>query len=329
MPNILTAGSQYRSVKTGNIVIPFNSGNVSAVELPRTLFKKRVTLRLSGTVSVTVAGSGVVAEAPGRLIRKIEIVGDGVKTYVSQTGLDLFRLAHILEGKQPQLVGPAGAGVQTNTAINMTIPVHFEATRMRSPVDSYMDPRGFESVQLRITWGTIADIITGGTATVNAGTQIEAISHDTAIGEENIAYRRLLLYDENPITGASTQLPFNIPRNGLLAGILFHADVNLSPSDALINFISLKSDNVNVHVDRIGYETLRQNNVVEYQIDSTTFGNGVNGYVYLDLTEDGMISSALNTYNFNTFQVLYDINFPGATQFVRQCYIFYEPINVG
>ena len=329
MPNILTAGSQYRAVKTGNITIPFNSGNVSAVELPRTLFKKRVTIRLSGTVSVTVAGSAVVAEAPGRLIRKIEIVGDGVKTYVSQPGLDLFRLAHVLEGKQPELIGPATAGVQTNTPISMTIPVHFEATRMRSPVDSYMDPRGFESVQLRITWGTIADIITGGTATVNAGTQVDVISSDTAIGEDNIAYRRLLLYDENVIAGASTQLPFNIPRNGLLAGILFHADVDLAPNDALINFISIKSDNVNVHADRMAYETLRKGNVVDYQIDSSTFGNGINGYVFLDLTEDGMISSALNTYNLNTLQVLYDVNATGSARFIRQNYIFYEPINVG
>ena len=139
----------------------------------------------------------------------------------------------------------------------------------------------------------------------------------------------MLLYDENVIAGASTQLPFNIPRNGLLAGILFHADVDLAPNDALINFISIKSDNVNVHADRMAYETLRKGNVVDYQIDSSTFGNGINGYVFLDLTEDGMISSALNTYNLNTLQVLYDVNATGSARFIRQNYIFYEPINVG
>lgn len=329
MANVLNIGAQFRAVKTGSLQAPFNSGQVSTIELPRSLFFKKLYLRLSGTISVTVGGTAVVAEAPLRLIRKIEIVGDGVKTLISRTANDLFREMHILEGKQPELTGPAGFGIQANTPIAALIPIPFEAVRMRSPVDSYLDPRGYESLQLRITWGAITDIITGGTATVNAGTIVDVLAEQTIAGEANIAFRRILTYDENAIAGVSSALTFNIPRNGLLAGILFHADVDGVPNDALINSLTIKSDNTNLHADRLVWETFRKANVMDFNLDSSVFGSGINGYVYLNFCEDGMLSSALNTYNLNTLQVIYDCNAPGAVRFVRQSYVFYEPIQVG
>lgn len=326
-------GTQFRTVDTGGLVVPFSSGATTSIELPRSLYYKNIKFRLSGTITTT--GTGVITtDNPLTLIRKIELVGDGVKVLWTVVGRDAYRLSQILTGKAGEFTG------RTNTAagtypFSASFIIHNEAIRMGKPVDSYLDPRSFEKLELRVTWGTSADISTGDTTfTFNAGCQLDIQPSLSAEGEEHIGFRRILTYDETSISASNTSLPVNVPRIGFLAGVLIHADIDAAGSDTLINYISVKSDNINTHVDRLAWETKRRANAIDYGFDvvnnaGTLSNSGINGFVYLDFTEDGMLGSSLNTYGLNTLQLIYDVTSSGSTRYIRHTYVFYEPINVG
>lgn len=343
----LAFGSRYRTVKSAVTPIAFSSGNTVSVELPRSFLYKAISCRLSGTISMTAAGTGVDAfEPPLGLISKIELIADGRKVLFSLAGRDAYRMTHFMRGFEPERIFPDSAAIQAGTGISAHFILDNQAVRFQSPVDSFFDPRPYEKIELRVTWGTIADVIDGGTGTVNAGTQLDVIVEQTTEGSDLILFNRLLTFDENIIAAASTNFIINVPRSGLLAGILFRTDTNLGPADTVISNYSIKSDNNFLHVDRLLANSLKAFNAAEYQLDvwnntgiaGTGFANLVTtpqvgkwgksplGYAYLDLTEDGLISSALNTLDLNVLQLILDVNAPATTRLIRTTYIYYEPI---
>ena len=325
MPNTVNAvsiGSRFRTVQSPVVSIPFDSGNTRSVELPRSFLFKYLAFRLSGSVTVGT-GTGPINESPLGLIRRIDLIADGRKLLWSITGQHAYRLSHIFQGKQGELDG-ASTGTDP---ISAAFIVHNEAVRMRVPIDSYFDPRPYEKVELRIQWGTVADLFTTpGTAAVAASTAIDVHIIQSAVGSNNVMFNRLLLYDETVISAASSALTFQVPRTGLLQGILISVYNAGTPTNDSLNFVSLKSDNNFLHIDRIAGATLRARNVIEYSVDGTTTNSGLDGYYYLDLTEDGLMSSCLNTFDLNVLQLIIDAALPSGTRVYRVTYVYFEPI---
>jgi len=52
------------------------------------------------------------------------------------------------------------------------------------------------------------------------------------------------------------------------------------------------------------------------------------GYAYIDLTEDGLMTSCLNTLALNVLQLILDVQTAGLTApiIIRATYVFFEPI---
>ena len=165
-------GSRFRTISSSVPVIPFDSGNVRSVELPRSFLYRNIAVRLSGSLVVTV-GTTNAPLSPLPLIQKLELVADGRKILWTAAGIDLWELCHIHRGKAPELNPPA-LGVATNP-FSATIVIDNSAIRMQFPADSMFDPREYEKIELRVTWGTVANVISAGTATVSAATQIDAL----------------------------------------------------------------------------------------------------------------------------------------------------------
>jgi hypothetical protein len=333
MPTGLEFGTRFRTVKSAVTPIAFSSGNVVSQELPRSFLYKSIILRLSGSINATVANTGNAPESPLGLISKIELIADGRKVLFSSAGRDLYRLSHVMRGFEPERFGPNTLAIQTTT-LAATIVIDNQAIRMQSPVDSYFDPRPYEKIELRVTWGTVANVVTGGTATVVAGTQIDIIVEQTTEGADLVMFNRLVTFDESLPTAATTNFIVTVPRSGLLAGILVRSDTSAGvPSDAIINNVSLKSDNNFLHKDRLAWATLQTFNAVDFQAGNAAFafpaltggvgGRMPTGYAYVDLTEDGLITSCLNTLDLNVLQLIYDVAGAGT---IRSNFVFFEPI---
>lgn len=346
----LDFGARFRTITSTVPVIPFDSGNVRSVELPRSFLYRNIAVRLTGQVNSGGVGAYTNnPEAPLGLIAKLELVADGRKILWTAAGRDLYRYCHLFRGVSTELNPPAVTANQNNP-FSASFIIDNSAIRMQLPADSLFDPREYEKIELRVTWGTVNSIVSGGTAStvVTALTQLEVQIQQTTVGVEHVAFNRILQFDEQIVTATSSNFTFNVPRSGLLAGILIRSDhnpvvsanPNATPIDTLINFVTLKSDNSFNHVDRAGWNLLKARNVAEFQFfravpDGTAalpvLGANTGftpGFAYIDLTEDGLMTSALNTLALNVLQLIFDVNITGLTApIVLRCtYLYYEPI---
>lgn len=343
----LDLGARFRTITSTVPTIPFDSGNVRSVELPRSFLYRNIAVRLTGKITSGGAAAYTVnPEAPLGLIKKLELVADGRKILWTAAGRDLYRLAHIFRGAE----GERGQMVATANQLNnfsATLVIDNMAVRMQLPADSLFDPREYEKIELRVTWGTVADISNAGTApAIDATTAIDVQVQQTTVGVEHVAFNRIIQFDEQAVAATSSNFTFNIPRSGLLAGILLRCDhqptLNVpTPTDTLINFVTLKSDNSFNHVDRAAWNTLKARNVYDFQMlpqlppsgaltapaQTAPVTNFTPGFAYVDLTEDGLMTSCLNTLALNVLQLILDVNAAGlTTPLIRATYVFYEPI---
>jgi hypothetical protein len=347
MPEALDFGARFRTVTSTVPIIPFDSGNVRSVELPRSFLYRNIAVRLTGQINSGGAGAYTNnPESPLGLISKLELVADGRKILWTAAGRDLYRMCHLFRGVSTELNPPAVTANQANP-FSASLVIDNSAIRMQLPADSLFDPREYEKIELRVTWGTVGSISNGGTAPsiVVAQTQLEIQVQQTTVGVEHVAFNRILQFDEQIVTATSSNFTFNVPRSGLLAGILLRADHNPvalvpTPTDTLVNFVSVKSDNSFNHLDRAGWNLLKARNVAEFQFfrpvpDGTAalpvLGSNTGftpGYAYIDLTEDGLMTSALNTLALNVLQLIFDLNITGLTApiVLRATYLYYEPI---
>ncbi len=319
-------GAVYRHLEAAAPVIPFDSGNTRTIELSRSYLIKELVLRLTGSITFSAGTpTAVGAELPLALVKSIEIIADGRKTIFRAAGKDLFRLAHITHGKRPELTAPNFAASPATFAA--TILLDHQALRFKRPVDTYLDPRGFEKLELRVTWGTLADLATGGTATaVAATTQLSVTMLQSSEGENAIIASKLVTSIQKDVTATSTLFEIVLPRTGLLAGALFRSERDGAAVDNIINKISLVSDNNISHVQQIVAADLQRRNVLNYQLDGGGGADGqVTGYYFLDLTEDGSLMSALNTFVLNELKFLLDVTRTSGTETIFATLLQFEP----
>lgn len=323
-------GSVFRTQKINIGTMVYASGQTTPLDIPRGLLLKSLKVRLSGTI--TVAGGPLTSynsETPLPLMQRIELTADGRKPFFSIDGRSLYRQNHFMRGKAQELVG-FGNVANGTYAFSAYVTLDSEALRHAYPIDSYLDTRLYDNLQLRITWaaGSTLASLGGGTITVNAGTVAVVQGEYTAAGFEFVKFNKLVLNDEIPVVAASTALRLPVPRNGLLSSVLIRADIDNVVSDTLINNVTLRSENTVMHGDHLEWNTLRASNTAEFQLDNGANGAPVSGYGFHFLTEDAMISSCIDTTALNVLDLVFDVALPaGTTRLIRVSYTYFEPIS--
>jgi hypothetical protein len=226
-----------------------------------------------------------------------------------------------------------GIGTQAFSASFM---IDAEALNFSDSSESLLDTRIFKKLELVVTWGSETDIATaggGGTSVVDATTQLDIMAIETAEGVEKILFDHVLATSEVAVVATSSDLLVaDIPQSGLLAGILFRttrdagAGAGPVPVDDIINTISIISDVSIKHVDKIKWRTLQAHDVAQFLIDGGVAGTLQEaGFAYLDLSENGMFSSALNINALNKAQLRCDVTNTSGTQLVHALFDFFEP----
>jgi hypothetical protein len=334
MPKVHALGTRYRKLHLGQPAVVYSKNNIVRLELPNGLIQKSLMFRLTGNLVVATATATVFTEAPLGLIRKIELVGDGRRYLCSADARDLWHLSRRMHRKKTELAPPLGtAGTRAFSAAFM---LDADALNFSDSSESMLDSRIFKKLELVVTWGSETDIATaggGGTIAVDATTQIDVMAIETAEGVHKILFDHVLALSEIAVVATSSDFRVDdIPQSGLLAGILMRTTRDSAdgagpvPVDDIINTLSIVSDVSIKHVDKIKWRTLQAHEVAQFLVDggNATTGQEV-GYAYLDLSENGMFSSALNINALNKAQLRCDVTSGAGTQLIHLLYDFFEP----
>jgi len=241
----------------------------------------------------------------------------------------LFRYTHFMRGKLPELVPPSSPNIGTY-AFSGYFDVDFQASRFVYPVDSFLDTRLYDNLQLKVTWGAGSTIIVpAGTTvlTVNVGTILDVQAEYTAVGTQFVKFNRITIAEDVPVVAASSALRQPVPRNGLLAHTLVRSTIDDVLADTIINNLTVRSQNTVYHWDHLTWATLQSANVLEYQLDGGGAAARIVGYGFVDFPEDFMLSSALDTTELNTLDYIFDASLPaGTTRMIHLAHVFYEPV---
>ncbi|MBI5710019.1 MAG: hypothetical protein HZC42_06910 [Candidatus Eisenbacteria bacterium] len=316
-------GSRFRKTVTNVGFAAYDVNSPTTIKLPVGFLWRMLNLRLTGSINISVAGT-VKAEAPLGLIRKIEIRADG-KTIHSVGGRDLFRVAHHLEGKEGEIVPPVGTGAAV--AIAATIPLHFLALRKARPADSLFDSDPYKEIVLEITWAPLTAIYTGGTAALNSGAGVRAVLEETNDGHDEVTVIRTHKYTErSDVNSASSEFELEIPDIGIIEGFLLRVDRDDAPVDDIVNYISIESEKKFDHWRQVPWADAQRRSVQEFSVDAGTSGSKqIAGYCYVDLTEEGMLTTALNAIATRSLKIKLDVT-PGGgtTRVIRATFVGYE-----
>lgn len=310
MSNIAAFGARLRTRFTKVGSASYDAGNTSTIKLPQGSLFRTLWLRLSGSLNISSALTNL-SESPLGLISKIELLADG-RTIWANNARHFYRMAHFLTSKAPELVAPSGTG--SAVAIAAAFPIHFEAYRRSNPADSlfYSDPYG--QLELKITWAAIASIYSAGAATVNTSTAVTVSLEDTYEGHEHAALIREVRYIDKVVTAAQTDYEVALPKTGILDHLLIEANVDGVTNDALISEVAFEFDGSWNSIRGISWYDLQNKTINDRAVDGGAASTGrIAGFAFVDLVENGMLSSAPNLRGMADPKLKFTTTLPSGT----------------
>ena len=315
-------GARLRSrfVKVGSLL--YNAGNTSTLRLPQGTLYQTLWLRLVASLNVSSTITPL-SGAPAQLMRKVELVGDG-RTIWAADPRDLYELARFQTGKAQEIVTTA-SGATAAQAI--AIPIFFEAVKRANPADSLFWSQPYAVLELKITWASAASaMFSAGAATVNATTRLDVALEDTFEGHDQVSLVKTISYVERVVAAAQTDLEIPLSKNGLMDSLLIRADVDGVYSDAIINSVRFQFDSSFEPIKTISWADLQNKGVSDRAIDGGDAATGrVVGIAYVDLIDNGMISSAPNLRAMTDPKLILDVSLPsGTTRTVRVTQVSFD-----
>lgn len=277
---------QYR-LKRVVALINVVEGQFATFELPRGMDYESLTLRLSGTINVTVAGAAVRAEAPCQLVPRVDISSNGQLThYAAPLWHSVFggqeNSPNANRAKSPA-VPPTAAAIAAY-AVEATGVINFNTPDGERPKDSNLATVGFTLFTLRLTFGTANACFTGAptstfTGTVEVSTS-ELVEEVAADGSRTMPVLLKKVTTQEVAAAASTDShEILLPSGNLFRSALIRAEgATGEPSLTMLTKMRLESNNdvrLNLSNAALRYENAK------------THGWMTDGYYLMDLAKSG------------------------------------------
>ena len=297
-------------------LIAFEENTQKSIKLPRNRLIKKINLEFDPDVVVTGgSASGTVTEDALLLtIPKIEVVGNGLTTLFRMDAQALY-YKNYFEHRIPGMLTAPADGSETTNSLKLNLTIHFGNNIGRNYSDTFLPANLFKSLDLIVSWGELDDMWEGTydrSAACASSFGVRPVVYEST--QPRPKYIRIQDYIEDEITATRTDHKIDMDSERLLwyQSLFFKTlDAGARASD-IINYITLETDNVVKHINRIPYDQLRNENESMHQIDALPAG-----LVYLYLMEEGLITSALDVSDTKKTRLELDVTVGAGTTMLR------------
>jgi hypothetical protein len=313
--------------------LTFSSAGQQTIDIPRGYLLRDIEFRLAGNVSIgTITTTGtLVSQEPLSLIKQIDIIGNGSQLLKRVDGRGAYSLNAHYDGQAGELTALTAAGAQTATAIAASFHIDFVQPERYSlkPIDTVLDTRLYSSLQLRVTYGTVEDIVYASTPapTFSTTPTIQAITNEVN-GPDGLLFpyfRTYFLDTDMPSTNANFPVKLDVGPQ-VLRSLMVLADVGTPPAgnDSVINKFSLLSNGVYRHLDQLPYAITRQKMKQEFDL-----GTLLAGYTLFDFAEDGMLTRCIDLSDLTDLKLILDTTKQTGTNTIRVFVSDIVPVGAG
>jgi len=293
----------------------FAANVTTTIDLPQEFVMMGLHLELEGNLAIT-GDITLIDEVPQSLIRRIELIADGEALQV-WTGNMLAAYNYFQHGRYLNREVPAVAiNDPENFRQHFFLP--FKICNVPTPGFTYFDPTRFRSVQLRVTWGTTTDIFSAGTATFNAATlrtvTAELMASANQLSESGRFADFITTHIVDTSAVANTSHKVNLPRDFDIWGILMRVSDSATGkvvSDVLLNAIKIQERGT-LNTWDLSYNMAQNIQQTDFGLTEdmgtpAVDGSRVEGYVFIDLLERGLVDR-VKPQSWNQFDLVLDVD---------------------
>lgn len=256
----------------------------------------KMLLRFNNAV-VIGTGAGAVAEGELHIIKNVLLKTDRGEILCNLPGRAIYKIAIYQSGQVPRKDAVAAA----SATYRVTLPIHFADLRMNRPVDTVLDTARYNSLQLQVQVGGVADLFTApGTATVVQTVDIEV---ERTLGKLPPMGKPIMhiSYDYQQPVDASSTTEIHLERSSdmSLKRLYVHSSAtgvagapwSGTNADDVQNVVTVKDQNRSIQQERI-HAMIQDGNKIDAFLEAVIAGVEV-----FDFVRDGAITSALATGN--------------------------------
>lgn len=255
---------------------------------------RKMLLRISFVVTETTA-TGVIAEAELRAIKNIRLTTDRGEVICNLPGRALYKIATSKASAPPR----KDASVDGGGTFRVDLPIFFCDERMLRPEDTILDTKRYNSINLEVQLGGIADFYTtvgDGAVTATLDVEVERIRGLLPAEAEPVMFP---CYDVRPPVDASVATEIFLEKSPdlLIKRIYTHENSSGTAgvpfgginADDVKDLVSVEDQSGKIVKDRI-HEMIQNLNKNDFGLESV-----IAGIEIIDFVRDGSINSALRT----------------------------------
>lgn len=291
--------------------IEFVAGGTKTLELPRNNVYRALGIRLTGTCTTTAtAPVGKKSQTPYRLIKRIEIVANGKDTIKSIPGMFLRILNKHDFGTNPK---ETDVGIVASTAYSfegyMILPFAF--TRALRPLDGALDARRLQTLDVRITWGSVDDLYTTPNSAALSNVKLELKTMEYInVPQDFKAFLNKQTQIQKEVVSTTTELQERLPVETVYRRFILYTEVADIASDSVLNKIKLKSGT-------FVFKDLDAN-LLKGDMKSLMGLEALETGVYIvELITDGQLTEVINTVGMSSLEFIFDVTKQAGTNVIH------------
>lgn len=278
--------------KIGEIAVVENSTQKFDCRL-KPQFVRQLTLRLSGTLTVS-GGTGVLTQdSPLGLIRQIRFTttdGKLLKAFDPKNMNFLNKLE--LSTALPVLAPTTGAA--SGIPFNATIIVPFECWSALEPMATALNANNYSDFILYLDFAAVADIISL-SSVLSAKVEIISVENKVDIEARFAKLLEMIDTEQMKTVSGSGVLEFDLPEDTEFKTLLLRVIDNGVRSSALVTNVKVDADNGNSVFRELPFVALQDSNKIDYEYETQDAGIAV-----IEFDPDGDLKDLLDTFRHKT-----------------------------